>query len=166
MVSLMVVALTNKISLSVPETKGLQVYMRLTTFASYKEVAVKVIQNLMRYHIYNKANSRFQNVHKARRALKKLLSVTKDLREARRLTDSYQNNKYSQDDLITTIDRLHIELHKLKKIQSQIVVKNESLAQGLDDYAMNTHKLDLSKVRGQRKYYEVNDGVDLVKTAE
>lgn len=89
MVSLMVVALTNKISLSVPETKGLQIYMRLATFASYRDVAVRVIQNLMRYHIYNKANSKLCNPHKARRALKKLQSVAKELREARAKTDYY-----------------------------------------------------------------------------
>lgn len=140
--------------------------MRLTTYANYREVAVRVIQSLMKYHIHNKSGSRLQNTHKAKRALKKLISVTKELREARRATEYYQANKYSQDDLITTIDSLHLELHKLKKVQNQIVEKNASIALGLDDYAMETHKLDLKKVKGQRKYYEVGDGVDLMKTEE
>ena len=72
MVSLMVVALTNKISLSVPEAKGLQIYMRLKTYENYRDVAVRVIQNLMKYDIHNKAGSRLQSVSKAKRALKKL----------------------------------------------------------------------------------------------
>lgn len=84
MVSLMVVALTNKVSLNNSELKALKIYMRIVSKEDYEMVASKIICCLMRYHIYLKSGSRFNNPQKARRALKKLIYWTKKFRYARR----------------------------------------------------------------------------------
>jgi hypothetical protein len=125
MISLMVVALTSKVILSVPETKGLQIYMRLASYEIYKRAAVEVIQNLLKYHTYNKADGKLKNISKAKRALKRLISATKNLQEARRTFDNYKMKFITQDDLITTIEKLHKEMLSMKKVQLSIIEKNQ-----------------------------------------
>jgi potassium intermediate/small conductance calcium-activated channel subfamily N protein 2 len=51
MVSLMVVALTNKVSLSNSELKALNIYRRIVSKEEYEHAASKIVCNLMRYHI-------------------------------------------------------------------------------------------------------------------
>lgn len=59
-----------------------------------------------------------------------------------------------------------MDMTTLRKTQNEIMVRNSRLIEALDDYAKRTHQIDLTKVNGQRKYYDTDDDVDLKKTEE
>ena len=151
MLSLMVVALTNKVSLSNSETKALNLYMRLESKRKLEVAAAKIIVNLFKYHISNKNGSSYGSKSQATRAMHKIAHWVEIFKKMKRIVKRYTESNFSQDDLMNILDYLHKDLKDLKNTQTKIIEKNHSLSKALNSYAKKTHGINLKKKKKKNK---------------
>ena len=135
MVSLMVVTLTNMVSLGRLESKGMNLYLRLEAKDNLQYTAARIIQNLfmLRKEIKGFTYGKKRNGYSI---LKKLLRLVRTFRKLKRTVDKFEDAGYSEDDMITILDHLHFDLKILKRNQKKIVKTNQKLIRSMEEYAL------------------------------
>lgn len=133
MTSLLVVTLTNYITLSPAELKALKLNDKLLDKNKLRLQAGKVVYIFCRMVLYMKRPDKYSE-KKAMKCLKLLMIHLGKFRKTKSLITNSTEGMMNKSDLVSMIESLHKGIKKAKENQNEIIAFNQRNSQLIADY--------------------------------
>lgn len=126
MISLMVVTLTNWVTLTNLETKAMNMYLKLDCAQELESKAACVIANLFRFRLKLFEQGCYQS-WLADKALNNLKQSMEEFKDCKNRLKAINTSSANQDDIINFVTHLHSDIYSYKKGQQQLMEFNNKL---------------------------------------